>query len=59
MSQVKALLEKIEESQLVCAELLSKQSKFANEQDVRAKEIKDLLAGMSEAIPDTYDNGSH
>ena len=59
MSQVKALLEKVEESQRVCAELILMQNKFADDFDKRTKKMKDLIAGMSEAIPDTYEQGSH
>ena len=59
MSQVKALLEKIEESQRMCAELILMQNKFADDFDKRTKKMKDLIAGMSEAIPDTYEQGSH
>ena len=50
MSQIKALLEKIVESQHVCDRILTGQVKFAEENKIRYEENRSLLRGISEAI---------
>jgi len=48
MSEIKALLEKIEESKRICADILIGQVKFAAENKARYDENKKLLRGISE-----------
>jgi len=48
MSEIKALLEKIDESQLICDEILRRQVKFAETCEHNLHENKKLLRGIYE-----------